>query len=669
MSETVAKARAMPDRYAIRLRLPHALAVLALAGSSAAEDLSWRRLGGSGIAAGLAGPAGGPVQDAWFSANGGALYASLQDGGVWASTDLGLIWERAADAMESFPAALEHTHRADGSAIEVRNPYRSGVTYALGEHLYRSDDGGGEWTNLTASGSGSLIGRWQSVLAISPTDADVIVVGNSMGLWKSHDAGLTWSSLNGRLPNFPDARFVSSTAAAGPALEAPGIGRLDLIRTAAGRTWRATPHGHLGASSIPPGERMDPSRTAQALPAGYAVSHRVWRDGKPVSPDLTGCDSSPGCGHAISAFAAGSKLWAGTSNGHIWVSPDGGSTWERVWSDPWHGTVTSLWAGPPDRREAALATAGGRVLRSTNGGSSWFDITSNLPKSNWSVVQGDADASAVYVGGPLGIYFTTVDLLQPGPAGAWSAITGNLPGSAVDDLALEPGRGRLYATAPGFGVYWTRAPQVDRTLRALSSADLEYRPAAPGSLLTLFGTEASSAWADGRPAPILDATRGRTQVQVPFSAGGDSLRLRLEEGGTSHVLDLPLAPVSPAVFVVSGEPLILDAGTGALVGWSSPAKAGRNVLVMMAGLGAVDPPWPAGMPAPSGGATPRPLAGVTAFLGGAPAQVASMQLAPGYIGMYLVEIAIPTAAVPGEARLVIEADGRASNAVSVIIGR
>ena len=46
-----------------------------------------------------------------------------------------------------------------------------------------------------------------------------------------------------------------------------------------------------------------------------------------------------------------------------------------------------------------------------------------------------------------------------------------------------------------------------------------------------------------------------------------------------------------------------------------------------------------------------------------------MQLAPGYIGMYLVELAIPTTVPEGEARLVIEADGRPSNSVGVVIGR
>jgi len=222
--EPAGNTRLMLGRRTIRSCVLCALAALALAATGAAEDLSWRRLGGSGVAAGLAGPAGGSVQDVWFSANGRTLYASLQGSGIWASTDLGLSWERAESSTADFPAALESAREAGWSATVVRNPYRAGVAYALGEHLYRSDDGGGEWTNLTAIGGNSLIGRWQSALAISPTDAEVIVVGNSMGLWKSHDAGVTWSSLNSRLPNFPAARFLATSAATAPSLAAPQLG-------------------------------------------------------------------------------------------------------------------------------------------------------------------------------------------------------------------------------------------------------------------------------------------------------------------------------------------------------------------------------------------------------------------------------------------------------------
>ena len=362
-------------------------------------------------------------------------------GGVWSSTDLGLTWHRAERADADYPAHLELGETVDGSALVVRNPYRAAVSYALGEHLYRSDDGGSEWTNLTALGGESVIGRWQSVLAISPADADVIVVGNSMGLWKSHDAGVSWGSLNGNLPNFPSARFLGTQAAGAPLLAAAPLGTLELIRTASGLTWRASSARQFGPADIPATERTAPDRTAATLPAGYAVSYRVWRDGRPISPDLTRCAPSEPCpGHAISAFAIGGQLWSGTSNGRIWGSPDGGGNWELAWSDPAAGAVTSIWADSA-RPSTALAVVGGRVLRSTNGGASWFDIGSGLPGSDWSLVQGHPEADSVYVGGPRGVYFARAELSRPAPVGVWvGAYRGSAGGRRGGSRPRTPAR-------------------------------------------------------------------------------------------------------------------------------------------------------------------------------------------------------------------------------------
>ena len=642
-----------------------ALWAVAIVGTVSAEDRHWSRLGGTGVAAGFAGPAGSAVDEAWFSGDGRRLYVSLQNGTVWASEDVGLTWGPARrDSVEPIAVPAEST--ADGALRVLRNPYRAGVAYALGQHLYRSDDGGSTWTNLTAIGRESVIGRWQASLAFSPLDPDLIVVGNSMGLWKSYDEGLTWSSLNAGLPNFPDAGFVRSPGKAGPTLFAPALGTLELIRTAGGQVWRATPGP---ADFAAPPSALDRARRAAQLPPAYAASHPEWNDARPFSGEAALCEPGPPCPqHSITALSAGGRhLWAGTSDGHIWVSADSGESWERSWSDPNSGLITSLWTDP-GLPSTALAIARGRVLRTTNGGTSWFDISSDLPDSKWTVVKGHPATRAVYVAGPLGVRFATTDLDVPGPAGSWTELSGDLPGGGVTDLELDPLRGRLYALVPGYGVHWTRTPQTEHALRVLSAADLSVRPVAPGSLLTIMGASAVRARASGRPAPILDSGPGRTQLQLPFAVRGNSLRLQLHGQGGSHTVDLPLERVAPAIFVVADEPLILDAGSGTLVGWRQPAKIGGTVLVMATGLGEVTPPWPAGRQSPLR-EPPRVVAQVAATIDGSPAQVLTAQLAPGFVGIYVVEIQIPLAANAGALELVISAGGRWSNAVTLVAGR
>lgn len=628
----------------------------------------WAQVGGTSINAGLAGPAGSPVERAWFSADGRRLYAALPGGETWFSEDAGLSWTRADPDAAEPRAALEPIDTGGRHVrATVRNPYRPGVAYALGEHLYRSDDGGSEWTNLTALGGGSVIGRWQSTIAISPADPSLVVVSNSRGLWKSYDEGITWSSLNRGLPNFPAARFQSVDGSSALALESDALGRLELHRASSGPLWRTARAVPRPSSGLPRGDLERVRNPPPLVPRGYAVSHRVWRDGRPLTGDLTGCGDGASCsGQGITALQANGRLWAATTNGRIWVSRDDGATWALSWVDPDGRPVTDLWAHP-SQRDTALAVAGGRVLRSTNSGTSWFDISGNLPDSDWSAVTGHVAGGSVFVGGSLGIFYSRVSLTQPGPAGAWTEITGALATGRAVDLALDPLRGRLYAALPGYGVFWTRLPHVASALRAVSAADFSQTAAAPGSLLTVLGIEAGRASADGRAAPILDVGDGRTQLQVPFGVRGRSLRLGLQAADANHVVEMPLGKVAPAIFVVSGEALVLDAGTGSLIGWERPARAGGSVLVMMSGLGAVDPPWPAGVAAPERDA-PRPRARIEASLDGAPLEVLSAKLAAGYTGVYVVEAAIPADARPGGARLVISADAEPSEAVELVIG-
>ncbi len=645
----------VPRLRAVSMRSVRTAALLLLVAAASPAAPRWTRLGGTGVSAGLAGPAGRPVEGVWFSADGGRLYASLQDGSLWASGDAGWTWNLATGRPLE-PRAVMDRDDDVGSFTVLRNPYRVGVSYALGEHLYRSDDGGGEWINLTADGDDSIIGKWQALLAVSPSDPDLLVVGNSMGLWKSHDSGATWASLNARLPNFPEVRFRSFAASNVPRLTSVQLGLLELVRTPAGPAWTVSP-GSMPRS----GDRV-PQAPGQADPGGVPPlppgTGALWSD----------CAPTPACSSpTVTARASNGQLWAGTSDGHIWVSRGEREAWSLSWSDPESREIARIWADPALPR-TALALAGGRILRSTNGGTSWYDITSDLPDAEWTALVGHPSGDAAYVGGPLGVYLARTDLRQPGPAGPWIRISDGLPASAVNDLTLQPLRGRLYVAVPGHGVYWTRTPEVEQALRVVSAADLTQRAAAPGSLLTVLGSGALRVRLDGHPAPVLDSADGQLQVQVPFAVQGRSVRLQLDLDGSRHVVDMPLKRVAPAVFVVGGEPLILDAGTGALVGWHRPAVPGGSVLVMATGLGEVEPDWPTGVPSPETD-PPRPVARIRARIGGLPAEVVSSYLAGGYVGIYVVEVAVQPNTLPGVAQLTLEADGEPSNRVPLVIGR
>ena len=58
---------------------------------------------------------------------------------------------------------------------------------------------------------------------------------------------------------------------------------------------------------------------------------------------------------------------------------------------------------------------------------------------------------------------------------------------------------------------------------------------------------------------------------------------------------------------------------------------------------------------------------MTATIGGQPAQVQFAGLAPSYVGLYQVNVQIPSGLPPGTATLVLSAGGVPSNTVTLVL--
>ena len=654
----------------MRLILTLALGVSVLAHPGAAQSPAWSRVGGLGVEAGLAGPAGAPVSQVAFTLDAGSVVVRTAGGRRWISADRGETWNAVATAAiaavirpeideDAFPPPSAPDARV------VRHP-SAGRLYALGEGLWTSYDGGETWTTLAENGE--IIGGPQADIAFDPMESERIFVANANGLWRSEDGGLSWASLSSRLPNFPRARFAGDDLKLTAAL----LG----VFEPAGAEWSRVA-ADAEPQELPLADRLRTASPPLAAADGVKLSYRVWKDGRPVSGDLTECGERA-CGpeqfHRISAFAsAGGRMIAGTNDGRVWISPDGGQTWTRTLSglppaDAGRGVV-SVWIDPDNPATAAAAFSGpvgGRVFRTVDGGAFWDDMTADLPQGTLSAVAGSVRSSALYVGGTAGVFYAPANLREPAPPASWRSITETLPGEAVTDLRLDERTGRLYAALEEFGVYEARAPGVTDRLRLLNAADLSRRAAAPGGLLTVQGAAVTSARVNGLNAPILAATATESQIQAPYQARGREVTVELSYSGGAEALRYPFDEVAPAIFVDRGEPFVMDAATGQLLDLTNPARAGARLLVLAAGLGQVRPPWPAGVPAPAED-PPVTEAGVTAYLDGSPLRVISSTLAGGYVGAYLVEVELPMILSAGSAELRIEAAGRSSNTVRLYL--
>jgi uncharacterized protein (TIGR03437 family) len=130
-------------------------------------------------------------------------------------------------------------------------------------------------------------------------------------------------------------------------------------------------------------------------------------------------------------------------------------------------------------------------------------------------------------------------------------------------------------------------------------------------------------------------------------------------------IGLPVSATSPSIFVDrDGHALNTNADSGLMLDAASPARSNARIQILATGLGRVSPAWPAGLAAPLQD-PPKVIAPIRAWLDRFPVEVLRATLAPGYTGLYLVELQIPAIVNRGPAELYIQAGDGASNRVQL----
>lgn len=155
-------------------------------------------------------------------------------------------------------------------------------------------------------------------------------------------------------------------------------------------------------------------------------------------------------------------LYAGTDDGLIQVSEDGGRTWRKVESSalqaggaPEFTYVTDVQASSRDAN-TVFATLNDwnrgnfkpYVLKSADRGKTWTSIAGDLPQRSgaWSIAQDSANGNLMFIGMEFGLW-ATVD------GGAhWVKMSG-VPVQQVRDIAIQKREGDLVAGTFGRGVF------------------------------------------------------------------------------------------------------------------------------------------------------------------------------------------------------------------------
>ncbi len=241
-------------------------------------------------------------------------------------------------------------------------------------------------------------------------------------------------------------------------------------------------------------------------------------------------------------------------------------------------------------------------------------------------------------------------------------------GRYVKFTAPMVANGKVYAGTQNSLAVYGLLPGVAAPLAVTNAASGQRNRAAAGSLLSVYGlgfrTDDTSVTINGATAPLLYTGATQINLQIPFETSAGSANLVVLSGGRQvAAATFTIAPAAPGLFLLEpGRAAVLNED-GGVNSATLPAAAGSQIAVYLTGLGAVSPPVPTGV---SAAGLSRVIGPVTAAMGGQNASVAFAGLAPGYIGLYQVNLIVPQLA-RGDHAVSITAGGAASNTAIVSV--
>lgn len=312
----------------------------------------------------------------------------------------GAVWtpqaEDAAPTSESSRfEVLEYRsigpHRGGRSAAVAGIPGNATTYYmgAAGGGVWRTEDAGQTWANLTDGYFGGSIGA----VAVSQWDPNVIYVGggektvrgnvsHGSGMWKSTDRGKTWQSIGltdshhiARIlihPRNPDIVYAAVMGHLyGPSEERGVYRSMD-----GGASWERVLFSNADAGAVE--MCMDPSNPRIIFASTWRGRRTPW---------------------SLSSGGEGSSMWKTT---------DGGDTWTEIIGNEGmpEGTIgisgVSVSAADPSVVYAIIEAAEGGVFRSNDGGETWSRINSErkLRQRAWyysRIFADPQDVDTVYV--------------------------------------------------------------------------------------------------------------------------------------------------------------------------------------------------------------------------------------------------------------------------------
>ena len=164
--------------------------------------------------------------------------------------------------------------------------------------------------------------------------------------------------------------------------------------------------------------------------------------GGPITKDNTGVEVYDTIFSVVESPAQRDLIWAGTDDGLVHITRDGGQHWENITPKamPEWGTVSMIEASPTDAGTAYIAVERHKlddfapyVFKTTDFGKTWTKLINGIPSDDYvhAVRVDPKRPGLLFAGTEKGVYVSFND------GGKWEPLQLNLPMAPINDLVVK----------------------------------------------------------------------------------------------------------------------------------------------------------------------------------------------------------------------------------------